>query len=181
MSSRHAYDIQNVLQEMREDYWRGIEEAGETAAETREYLVFQLSGERFGMPTAVAKEVLRVPKLVRVPKISEFIRGIINLRGEIVAVTDLRPILRLTGRDIPAGARLIVTQTQGMTTALLAETVEGIRAISVGAVEPLTTGLEGFPRDVAAGQVAIEGGYLILLDMAALLSRPELTIELRGE
>lgn len=181
MSKEAAYDISKVLQEMREEYWRGIEEAGEAVSETGDYLIFRLAGERFGVPTPSTREVLRLPKLVRVPRIPEAIRGVVNLRGQIVAVTDLRPLLGLSGREILPAARLIVVESAGMLTALLADQVDGIRALPIANIEPLTTGLTGFPREAALGQVAEDGGFLILLDLAHILARPELTIDQQGE
>ncbi len=181
MNRHSTYDIGKILSEMREEYRRGIEETGEAAAETGDFLVFRLSGERFGVPTATAREVLRLPKLVRVPRVPESIQGVINLRGQIVAVTDLRPLLGLAGREIPAAARLIVAEAAGLTTALLAEQVDGIRSLPLDAIEPLTSGLPGFPREAVAGQVAVDGGFLILLDLAHILSRPEMVIDQQGE
>lgn len=182
MKEQPTYEIERVLREMREEYWRGIEEAGETAAaETRDYVVIRLGGERFALDTAVAREVLRVPRLVRVPRVAAHIRGVINLRGQVVAVTDLRPLLGLPERELAAGARLVVVEAAGLVTAVLAEGVEGIRAFAVDAVEPFTEGLEGFPREAASGQVVDGEGLTVLLDMGRILARPEFVVDQKGE
>lgn len=181
MKERQSYEIERVLQEMRDEYWRGIEEGGETvAAETRDYVAFRLGGERFALPSSVAREVLRMPRLVKVPRVAGHIRGVINLRGQIVAVTDLRPLLGLPGGDIPGGAQLVVVEAAGLVTALLTERVEGIRSIAVAAIEPVTEGLSGFPRDAAQGQIVGEDGLLVLLDLDNILSRPEFVIDQKG-
>jgi purine-binding chemotaxis protein CheW len=182
MKKQQTYQIQDVLREMREEYWRGIEEAEEAAAvEIRDYVVIRLGGELYGIPTATAREVLRAPRLIRVPRVAEHIRGVINLRGEIVAVTDLRPLLGLPGGDFPAGGRLVVVEAAGLVTALLAEQVEGIRSIAADAIEPCTEGLTGFPREAVAGQTAGEKGLLILLDLEHILARPEFSIDQKKE
>lgn len=178
MKEQQSYEIQRVLREMREEYWKGIEEAEEaTAAETRDYVVIRLGGERFGLPASVAREVLRVPRLVRVPRVVAHIQGVINLRGQVVAVTDLRPLLGLPVQELPADGRLVVVEAAGLLTALVAEKVEGIRGIAADAIEPVTEGLEGFPREAAAGQVSGDEGLLVLLDMEQILSRPEFVID----
>jgi len=106
MKKQQTYQIQDVLREMREEYWRGIEEAEEaTASETRDFVVIRLGSERYGLSASAAREVLRIPRLIRVPRVVDHIRGVINLRGEIVAVTDLRRMLGLPGGDLPAGGR----------------------------------------------------------------------------
>ncbi|PLX83240.1 MAG: chemotaxis protein CheW [Desulfuromonas sp.] len=182
MDERKGYEIGHVLREMRQEYWRGIEEASESrVAETRDYVVFRLGGERYGLPSAVAREVVRMPRLVPVPRVGEYIRGVVNLRGQIVAVTDLRPLFGLKGRELPAGGRLVVVEAAGLTTALLVEMVEGIRGIEVEAVEPPTEGLAGFPREAVEGQVGGEDGLLILLNMEHILARPEFVVDQKGE
>lgn len=182
MKERQAYEIERVLQEMRDEYWRGIEEGGDEAAvETRDYVVFRLAGERYALPSTVAREVLRMPRLVRVPRVAGHIRGVINLRGQIVAVTDLRPLLGLAAEETPAAGQLIVVEAAGLVTALFTERVEGIRTLAVAAIEPVTEGLSGFPRDAAEGQVVGEDGLLVLLDLANILARPEFVIDQKGE
>jgi len=182
MTKKQIYEIETVLQEMRDEYWRGIEEGGEVAAEeSRDYVVFRLAGERYALPSTVAREVLRIPRLVRVPRVAGHIRGVINLRGQIVAVTDLRPLLGLSGDEIPEKGQLIVAEAAGVTTALLTERVEGIRTFPLAAIEPVTEGLSGFPRSAAEGQVASENGLIVLLDLTNILSRPEFVVDQKGE
>lgn len=166
-------DSGKVQGEMRAEYWRGLHAAGEMAANTAHYLVFRLAGERFGLPTVVMREVQRLPKLRRVPRVPEAILGVINLRGQIVAVTDLRPLLGLTGRQIPPFPRILVVEQAGLTTALLAEQVEDIRRLPAAALVPLAAGRPGFPRKAALGQIADESGLLILLNLPHILSLPE--------
>jgi len=182
VKEQQGYEIERVLQEMRDEYWRGIEEGGEAAAvEARDYVVFYLAGERYALASTATREVLRLPRLVRVPRVAGHIRGVINLRGQIVAVTDLRPLLGLPGEAVPEKAQLVVVEAAGLTTALLTEGVEGIRSIPLAAIEPVTEGLSGFPREAAQGQVVGEDGLLVLLDLEHILSRPEFIVDQKGE
>jgi purine-binding chemotaxis protein CheW len=173
-----SHDITRALQEMRDEYWRGIEE-GVAAVEERseDYLVFRLRNESFGVPTRLAREVLRIPKLVKVPRLDAQILGIINLRGQIVAVTDLRPLLGLPGGDIPAGGQLVVTEAAGITTALMVDKVEGISSFPVACIEPLPEGLSGFPRDAVSGQIHQEQRLILFLNIENILGRKEFFID----
>jgi purine-binding chemotaxis protein CheW len=173
-----SYDIAHTLQEMRDEYWRGIEEGANTSEEQSEdYLLFHLANERFAVPTCLAREVLRVPKLVKVPRLGAHILGIINLRGQIVAVTDLRPLLGLSGRELSTGGQLVVIEAAGISTALLVDRVEGISSFPLAGIEPLTEGLSGFPREAVSGQVHQEQGLILLLDMRNILGRQEFLID----
>jgi purine-binding chemotaxis protein CheW len=180
-STEQKYDIAHALQEMRDEYWRGIEEGVAASEEqSEEFLVFRLRNERFAMPTRMAREVLRIPRLVKVPRLDARILGIINLRGQIVAVTDLRPLLGLAGGEIPAGGQLVVTEAAGISTALVVDRVEGIRSFSLTSIEPLTEGLSGFPRDAVSGQVHQEQTLILLLNMDTILAREEFLIDQKG-
>lgn len=173
-----SYDIQAILHEMRSEYWRSLEaEDQKTSTELHDFVVFRLGTERYGIRSATTREVLRLPRVVPVPRLPGHIRGIINLRGQILAVTDLRPLLGLPQQELPQRAQLIVVEAAGLTTALLTEGVEGIRSIEVSAIEPITEGLAGFPRDTALGHVATEQGLLILLDLEHILAREEFIID----
>lgn len=173
-----TYNIRGILQEMRDDYRRAVE-GGEEAqsVETREYVVFRLGGELFGFASRFAKEVLRLPRLVPVPRLPEQIAGIFNLRGQIVAVTDLRPFLRIQEKGKISRCQVVVVEAAGLVTALLTEGVEGIRTIPVASIEPVTEGLSGFPREAAEGHVPLEGGLLVLLNLETILARPEFTVD----
>jgi len=174
--------ILKTLQEMRDEYWQSIENEEENiSVETRDFVVVELSGERFGFPSSVAREVLKIPRLVRVPRVAEHILGVINLRGQVVAVTDLRPLLGLAGRETSPSGRLVVVEAAGVTSALLVEKVVGISVVAVDNIEPLTEGLSGFSRDAADGQVETEEGLLVLLNMEQIFSRPEFLINQKNE
>lgn len=177
-SDAKAYDIRGILHEMRDEYRRAIEEGEETQIlATRDVVVFRLGGESFGIPSSSAREVLRPARIVRIPRLPDEIVGIFNLRGQIVAVTDLRPLLRLPGRELPSRCQVIVVEAAGLTTALLTEGVEGIREIAEETIEPVADGLAGFPRDLTDGHVATEQGLLVLLNLEEILGRPEFTLD----
>lgn len=175
-------EIQRVLQDMREEYWRGLDAVEEESqGATADYLVLRLGGESFGIATALAREVLRIPRLVRVPQVPDHIRGVVNLRGQIVAVTDLTRVLGLKEAVGGASGRLVVVEAGGMTTALLTDEVVGIRTIALAEVEPLTDGLARLPREALAGQVADGDGLLVLLDLPQLLGQARFVVEQKGE
>lgn len=177
-NSRSGYDIQAILQEMRSEYWRSLEEDERSAVtETHDIIVFRLGNERYGIPSTLAREVLRAPKMVPVPRLPAHIRGIINLRGQILAVSDLRPFLGLPQQDQSLRTQLIVVEAAGFTTALLTDGVEGLRSVETSTIEPITEGLTGFPRDAALGHIATDQGLLILLDLDHIFGREEFIID----
>ncbi len=171
------YDISGILGEMRQQYWEGIEKpAEEVPVDTSEFLIFTLGGQLFTVPTVLAREVIRPPHLVRVPGTGDIIAGIINLRGQIIAVTDLCPMLDLTRRGEVMDGRLIIVESAGVTTALAVEKVSGIRRFPDEDVEPLSQAGGGLPREAAAGQISLDGELLIVLDIEKLLAGEDLVV-----
>ncbi len=174
-------EVKNILEQMRNEYWQGLEEEPETGeVATREFLFFELGGERFGVAGESVREVLKVPRLIRVPRVPDHIPGVFNLRGEVCAVTDLRSLLGLAGRELPAHGRLLVVEAAGVVTALYTDRVEGLVSIEAEAIEPFTEGLAGFPREVAEGQLHQPQGLVVLLKLGAILARPEFVIDEQG-
>ena len=182
MKEKTSYDIQSVLREMRDEYWRGLEATEEEShGEAADYLILRLGGERIGIATGLAREVLRTPRLIRVPQVPAHIRGVINLRGQIVAVTDLGRLLGLSEATAAGPSRLVVVTAEGLTTALLIDAVEGIRSVPLAAIEPLTDGLARFPREAVVGQLADGDGLVVLLDLPQLFRQANFIVEQQAE
>ena len=176
MADNRSYDISSILIEMREEYWQGLAEVAQTQEEQLECLTFTLGGELYAFETRYAAEVIRVPKLVKVPRVQEIIVGIFNLRGEIIAAMDIRSLLDLPVLPLTPDARLIVIRAANFTTAFLAETVQGVASFSLGMFEPLVKSVDSSAREFIRGHINRDGKMAMLLDMTRLLESPSLIV-----
>ena len=178
MQKNHGYEIDQILQEMRSDYWRNLEAVEENAGGSRsEYLVIRCGKNRLGLPASSCREVLKLPRLIPVPRLPGHLRGIFNLRGEIVAVTDICPLLGQPAQTVHESCRLVIVEAGIIKTALLAEVVEGLVGIGEEQVEPLAEGSGTGARDLIAGKVVQGEEALVLLNLEKLLGRPELIVD----
>ncbi|ACH39392.1 scaffold protein CheW associated with MCPs of class 40H [Citrifermentans bemidjiense Bem] len=168
-----AYDIRSILGQMRDEYWQALSEEEVQAREVLECLVFTLGGERFAFETQHACEVIRVPKLIRVPAVQTLIAGIFNLRGEITAAMDIRPMLGLAQPEIGAAGRIVVVKSDRFATGILIEAAHGVQGLCCDGFEPAMAG--GAKRFVR-GHFNEQDGSIILLDMEALLAAPEIVV-----
>lgn len=164
------YDIDSILDEMREEYWQGLAQEEPEAKEILECLVFVLGGERFAFATQFASAVVRVPKLVPVPEVQEIIVGIFNLRGEITAAMDIRPMLGLPQPELTPSGRIVVVKSKSFATGLLVEAALGIQELSFDGYEPDPDDGRRFVR----GAFREEAASIWLLDLEALLASPEI-------
>jgi purine-binding chemotaxis protein CheW len=147
-----------------------------TTVTASDYLIVRCGGKRYGLPAVNCREVLKLPRLVRVPRLPLHLCGIFNLRGEIVAVTDICPLLGQSAQSLHDSFRLVIIEERTIKTALLVEVVEGLSSISLDQVERLVDGAGTGALDLIAGKVIQGECLLVLLNLARLLEHPEMVV-----
>lgn len=172
----NGYDIRSILNQMREEYWEALAEEEGEAKQMLECLVFTMGGERYAFETHFACEVIRVPKLVRVPAVQSLVTGIFNLRGEITAAIDIRPMLGLAQPEIGQAGRILVVRGDQFSTGILVEAAHGVQPLDLENFEATVAGLSAERKQFIRGHFNVEGGAVLLLDMEALLAAPELLV-----
>lgn len=165
------YDIQTVLHEMREKYWQGLTESEETPEEQLECVTFDLGGETYAFETVHAAEVIRIPKLVKVPKVKGFIIGVFNLRGVITAAMDIRPLLGLPQPPLTASGRIIVVKSEKFVTGILTEAVREVAALPLSSFEQVVPSLSAGQKEYIRGQLKVKDAMVMLLDIKKLLTK----------
>lgn len=176
MSDSRAYDIRSILEEMRQEYWQGLSEKTEAEDELLECITFTLGEEEYAFETIYAAEVIRVPKLVKLPGSNKLIVGIFNLRGEIIAAMDIRPLLGIPVLELTASARIIVIKGKDFTTGILTESVLGVHSLPLGLFEPIVKSVDLSAREFLRGQTNRDGRMSMLLDIARLLESPAFVV-----
>lgn len=181
-TTTEQYDIRGILEEMRDDYRRAVEVGEEeSTTATCDYVIFSIGNELYGIESRFSREVLRLPRFVPVPRLPAHFLGLFNLRGQIHAITDLRPLLGLPRQVVAPRTQVIVVEAVGLSTALCTDGVKGIAAIRLDSIEPLQTDLPGIGSEVLIGRAPYESGTLLLIDLERLLDRPELVVEIAVE
>jgi chemotaxis signal transduction protein len=136
---------------------------------------FHLAGRRFGCPIAEVKETLVVRPLTRVFLTPPWIAGIINLRGDIVAVLDLAAFLDLGRTAIGAQTRIVIARAADRTAGLLVDRLADPRGADLATLEPPPAGLDPEIAGLLAGVVTLPGGEpLTVLDLGRILGSPRL-------
>ncbi|MDJ0365968.1 chemotaxis protein CheW [Hymenobacter sp. H14-R3] len=143
-------------------------------------IVFRLGDEDYGIRIEQVKEVTITPEVVRMPKTPPFVKGITNLRGDIIAVVDLeeRFELRPAGRPVPDFSYTLAVEAPDYTLGLLVREVPRPVTIPVSAIEPTPD----FVQDSGQREKYLEGiarlpgdqSVIIVLDMLKLLTPSEI-------
>jgi purine-binding chemotaxis protein CheW len=131
------------------------------------HVLFRVAGERFAIPLAAVREVVvPQPPFARVPRASEAVRGVMNLRGRVVAVVDLAALVGLTPQRLDAaGGHVLILDHGKRALGFLIAGVLGVEALA----PPEADGAPGLVRGVAAGA----GGAVTLLGADALANEAE--------
>jgi purine-binding chemotaxis protein CheW len=134
---------------------------------------FGLADERYGIELSAVVEIHPLEQLTPVPCTPAFILGIINVRGRIVAVVDIKKFFDLPEKGITDLHRVIIVQHGEVELGILADYVIGTRIVPLDALQPAPATLSGIRRDYLKGTT---GERLVVLDVAQLLSDPKLFV-----
>lgn len=139
-----------------------------------EVIEFILSGEHYGLEFAFVREVFPISDLTPVPCTPNFVLGIVNVRGEIVSVIDLRKFFELPEAGLTDLNRVIILRSPAMTFGILADAVSGVRSVGRHELQASLPTLNGRREDYLLGVTAEP---LIVLDAARLLADPRMVVE----
>jgi purine-binding chemotaxis protein CheW len=137
----------------------------------REFLVFLLAGEPYGVELTRIKEILSPPPITEVPRAPREVVGVCSVRGLLVTVLDLRRKLRLVERPLTRRARiLLATSELGEVIGLLVDEVRQVVRLSENEIEVAAAALGGDVAEHVLGVGRPEGAFLILLDLRAIVT-----------
>lgn len=145
------------------------------APQASRYVLFAIAATQYAVPEAFVTELERVPRMTPVPRVPSWLRGVTNLRGDIVSVVDLRIYLGLSG-VLPPTARLLVVRLldEPFATGLIVDAVDRIVTIQAGDITPPAAPLEGPLTPYLAGVCTVHERLVAVLDIARLLRSADL-------
>jgi purine-binding chemotaxis protein CheW len=137
-------------------------------AQRLEALAFSVAGETYGVETCHVREVCQLKDLTAVPCTPPFIAGVMNLRGQILAIVDLRKFFELPARGLTDLNRVIVLKGGNNELGLLADSIDGIRSVTASDLQeglPTLTGIrERFLKGITGQMLAVLDGARLLGD-----------------
>jgi purine-binding chemotaxis protein CheW len=130
---------------------------------------FRVGRETYGVPITSLHEIVRVPEITAVPDAPEFVEGVINLRGKIVSVIDLRK--RLGEKKITSTRknRILVVEHNGRLSGLIVDSASEVLKIPTADVEASPNMLHESELNCVTGLGKYNGRLIVLLDMGRLL------------
>jgi len=144
------------------------------AAEELQLVVFSLGREEFAVEVTQVREIMRMEEITRMPKSPHFVEGIINLRGQIIAVVELAKRLNLEIGEKSSDTRIIVVEAEDIKVGMIVDAVSEVLRVSADAVEPSPTLAIDVSAAYLQGVVKQDNRLIILLDLTKVLSLQEM-------
>jgi purine-binding chemotaxis protein CheW len=150
-------------------YKEDLYEREELKEETLQLIVFRLAREWYGVEITKVKEVIRVNKMTYLPSSPEYIAGIVNLRGNILSVTDLKPIFRLPYEELTEKTRIIAVEFGILETGLLVDEVIESIEVPVSKIEPSLLTIPSEGAKYIEGQCKVNNKLIALVSAQKVL------------
>lgn len=160
----------------------GEPEEKETAGESIEVVEFLLSYERYGIESSYVREVYPLKELTPLPCTPPFVLGIINVRGQILSVIDIKKFFDLPEKGLTDLNKVIIlhsdrpalSRAEGMEFGILADVMLGVRNVFLSELQPSLPTLTGIREEYLKG---ITGDRVVILDAGKLLSDKKITVQ----
>lgn len=135
---------------------------------------FRVGRETFGVPIGLVHEIVRVPEITAVPDSPGYVEGVINLRGKIVSVVDLRK--RFGEKEITSHKknRILVTEVDGKMVGLIVDAASEVLKIPDNEIELPPSVFEEGELNYVTGVGKLHGRLVILIDLSKILQKGEL-------
>lgn len=137
-----------------------------------QYVEFRLAAEHYGLPIRSVREIIVLGEVTRLPHMPDYVEGIVNLRGRIVPVINLRRKLGLPDDSTKGTGRTIVTELGDLEAGLVVDDVVGVMRIDSTMVQPAPH-MTSVNRAVLGGIARVQERLVILLDPEVVLDQSE--------
>ncbi|MBN2429677.1 MAG: purine-binding chemotaxis protein CheW [Deltaproteobacteria bacterium] len=144
-----------IVQE--DDYQKGL------------FLTFRIANEDFGLEIRYVTEIIGIQKITEVPDMPPFVRGVINLRGKVIPVMDIRLRFGMPSREYDERTCIVVVKVDQKSVGLVVDKVNEVANIQDGQIEPPPVSGHALSNNYIKGMGKIDEEVKILLDVQRLL------------
>jgi purine-binding chemotaxis protein CheW len=142
------------------------------ASSTRQFVGFRLGGEDYAIAITKIQEIIVMKPITRIPQVPGFIEGLINLRGSVIPVVNLRTLFGLERRNLDDETRTIIVNVGDRTIGYIVDEVTQVMRIAADQIQDAPVSITSGSKQHIAGLAQLEDRLLVILDIERLL-KPE--------
>ncbi len=144
-----------------------------TEKEVNQLISFEVGQEEYGLEILKVKEVIRIREITHLPGAPSFVRGIINLRGDVIPIIDLRDKFGLPEQEYTESTRVIVAAVEGRLVGMVVDAVSQVVRLPTDQVDPPPPIVGGLSAEFIKGVGKLGDRLIILLNLDRVLSSQE--------
>jgi purine-binding chemotaxis protein CheW len=152
-----------------------IDRKGERAEEENQYVTFVIGEETYGVEVLKVQEIIGMTQITHVPNAMSFMKGVINLRGSVVPVVDMRIKFTMSEREYDAFTVIIIVEVRGRMIGMIVDSVSDVVSIPVKGIQDTPHFSAKIETDFIMGIGQIEEKLVIILDVDRIMSSEEMT------
>ncbi len=142
--------------------------------ELLQLVTFSIGDDEFGVNILKVQEIIRTMEITKVPRAPTFVEGVINLRGMVIPIIDLRRRFNLSPKAHDKNTRIIDCEINNILVGFVVDAVSEVLRIPAKTVEPPPPVVSGIGADYISGVAQLQDRLLIMLDLDKLLSTEDL-------
>ncbi len=140
----------------------------------KQYVTFSIGKEMYGIDVIRAQEVLNLTTITKVPNTMPFMKGVIDLRGKIVPLVDMRIKFNLEERQYDQNTVIIIVEVRKMLFGMIVDSVSDVVSMSIGDIQNTPHFTLEVEKDSVIGIGRINGSLIIVLDVDRILTAEEI-------
>jgi purine-binding chemotaxis protein CheW len=149
------------------------EQAQQLSGDVVQVVSFRLGGEEYGVNIAQVQEIIRMVEITHVPRAPHFMEGVINLRGQLIPIIDLRTRFGMPRIDPTKSTRIVVTEIGNKRVGIVVDSVSEVLNIPVENVEDAPEMVAGVGTEYIQGVGKLGERLIIMLDLSKVISTEE--------
>jgi purine-binding chemotaxis protein CheW len=146
------------------------------SSEILQLVGFLIGNEEYGVDILKVQEINRITQITKVPNSPEFVEGVINLRGKVIPILDLRIRMGMEKKEHDSRTRIIVVEINQRTIGFIVDEVTEVLRIPMNVIEPPPQLVTGEKSEFITGVGKLDDRLLILLDLDRIISLEESTL-----
>jgi purine-binding chemotaxis protein CheW len=142
-------------------------------SEYKQYVNLLLNDEKYGIDIMDIEEILRMMDITKVPKAPSFVEGIINIRGKVIPIVDLRKKIGIPAREYTSFTRIIVVNLRGKQVGFIVDQVEEVLRVDSSLVDKAPVASTSVENQYIKGVARLSTGMVIILNVHHLFGSSE--------
>ena len=135
---------------------------------------FNIGSEEFGVDILKVQEINRMVEITKVPQAPHYVEGVINLRGKVIPIVDLRKRFNLELKEYDKNTRIVVVDINGNILGMVVDSVSEVLRLPANTIEPPPEIVTGINSEYIKGVAKLEDRLLIFLDLSKVIDMGEI-------